>query len=523
MLGFYGAPPGHSPYPQGPAQMMPRNAPSGTSSKLRNSCHSCAVSKVKCPKEKPACSKCESRGIPCQYFLARRPGRRVDRSKSLRLASSDDISRNLGIATMFGSDPVTAFPGVLGAPSLEQTSPLACFLPETATTTTKTTTTTPQHSLSRRASYLDSTLDGLDISAPLNGDHAFIHSATGDVFSTLEASPGSNSIHNMPEFDPATTDMDSAMPIIDYAFDMPVLPGADMAQAHGGISSLLLPSSILTPDLLSCEASPILDSLTPSSGDDSFASQSRRNSIMPHPTGYSTTCGCLAQALELLNSASTTVTPSLMSHNHGPETGSITSIHTILNENRNSIAIVAGRLACASCAGDSSLLAILFMIVLRILERYATAALVQSPWTLNSPTPTPITQRRLLKVRSHSIPVLSEQRQRYDGNHFQSSTLSDRVNKQAASQLVLSELFRVQLLIDQLSMQLRSPVTDGGSVHVMDMEFGSWPPAHHEVVGDCPDATMATFSSGTLVQMERDVRQTLNLLSTEIIGCLQKN
>ncbi|KAF3763199.1 hypothetical protein M406DRAFT_262336, partial [Cryphonectria parasitica EP155] len=51
---------------------MTRSNLSSTSSKLRNSCHSCAVSKVKCPKEKPTCSKCESRGIACQYFLARR-------------------------------------------------------------------------------------------------------------------------------------------------------------------------------------------------------------------------------------------------------------------------------------------------------------------------------------------------------------------------------------------------------------------------------------------------------------------
>lgn len=47
-----------------------------TSSRLRDSCHNCALSKVKCPREKPSCSRCETRGITCQYFVVKRPGRR---------------------------------------------------------------------------------------------------------------------------------------------------------------------------------------------------------------------------------------------------------------------------------------------------------------------------------------------------------------------------------------------------------------------------------------------------------------
>lgn len=478
---------------------MPRNAPSGTSTKLRNSCHSCAVSKVKCPKEKPTCSKCESRGIPCQYFLARRPGRRVDRSKSLRLGNDN----SLGIDTAFGPDPVTGLPGNFNAISIEQTSPLACFLPET---------TTPPHNLSRRASYLDSSL-GLEFSASPSRDHGFINTSP-DVFSMLE---GPGAIHSLSEFEHTTTDLDPAMSAMDYPFDMPVLSGADMTHPQSDISSLLLPPNILTPDLLPSDASPILDSLSPSSGGDgSLGSQSRsasnRNSTMPHPAGYSTNCGCLAQALELLNSASTTVSPCLTAH-QGPE-ASMASIQTIINENRSSIAIVSNRLACASCAGDNSLLAILFMIVLRILERYASAALAQPPWARGLSSSTP---RRSLKVRSNSIPILSDQRKQ-SVNHLQPSML-EGVNKHVASQLVLSELFRVQLLIDQLSMRLGTPAD--GSVRVMDMEFCIW--SEHQMVGDSPDATMAAFSSNTLVQMERDVRQSLNLLSAEIIDCLQKN
>ncbi|ETS76959.1 hypothetical protein PFICI_10833 [Pestalotiopsis fici W106-1] len=46
--------------------------------KLRDSCHACASSKVKCHKEKPTCSRCRKRGITCEYFAHRRPGRKQE-------------------------------------------------------------------------------------------------------------------------------------------------------------------------------------------------------------------------------------------------------------------------------------------------------------------------------------------------------------------------------------------------------------------------------------------------------------
>lgn len=47
--------------------------PRGSHMKLRDSCHACASSKVKCHKEKPTCSRCRKRGITCEYFAHRRP------------------------------------------------------------------------------------------------------------------------------------------------------------------------------------------------------------------------------------------------------------------------------------------------------------------------------------------------------------------------------------------------------------------------------------------------------------------
>lgn len=57
--------------------------PPPTGVKLRDSCHLCAVSKVKCSKEKPVCTRCAERGTLCQYLVTQRTGRKARRQNSL--------------------------------------------------------------------------------------------------------------------------------------------------------------------------------------------------------------------------------------------------------------------------------------------------------------------------------------------------------------------------------------------------------------------------------------------------------
>ena len=51
---------------------LPRNS----KKKLRESCNNCAISKVRCSKERPICKRCEDRGTLCQFSLSRRSGKR---------------------------------------------------------------------------------------------------------------------------------------------------------------------------------------------------------------------------------------------------------------------------------------------------------------------------------------------------------------------------------------------------------------------------------------------------------------
>ncbi|KAL2830746.1 aflatoxin regulatory protein-domain-containing protein [Aspergillus cavernicola] len=44
--------------------------------KLRGSCHACALSKLKCSQDKPTCARCSKRGTTCQYLASKRAGRK---------------------------------------------------------------------------------------------------------------------------------------------------------------------------------------------------------------------------------------------------------------------------------------------------------------------------------------------------------------------------------------------------------------------------------------------------------------
>ncbi|KAK8055199.1 Aflatoxin biosynthesis regulatory protein [Apiospora rasikravindrae] len=51
--------------------------------RLRSSCDSCAILKIKCDQGQPSCSRCASRGIPCVYGMSRRMGKPRRDSKHL--------------------------------------------------------------------------------------------------------------------------------------------------------------------------------------------------------------------------------------------------------------------------------------------------------------------------------------------------------------------------------------------------------------------------------------------------------
>src|SRR5271163_1125846 len=69
-----------------------RNSPKPQHSKLRASCDTCFLAKVKCSKTRPICSRCLSCGADCNYSPSSRAGKpKSDGSKATQSSVSRDV------------------------------------------------------------------------------------------------------------------------------------------------------------------------------------------------------------------------------------------------------------------------------------------------------------------------------------------------------------------------------------------------------------------------------------------------
>lgn len=90
--------------------------PGPSRAKLRDSCESCASSKVKCSKDKPTCHRCAERGTKCFYSIQQRTGRKFRRRDSI-----SSFSPNLDPAA--GAAGPSVFDSSFGALNQNTTPP----------------------------------------------------------------------------------------------------------------------------------------------------------------------------------------------------------------------------------------------------------------------------------------------------------------------------------------------------------------------------------------------------------------
>lgn len=234
--------------------------------------------------------------------------------------------------------------------------------------------------------------------------------------------------------------------------------------------------------------------------------------MMPPPTtGMS--CGCVAQALDLLrtlSSAQASTASSIFgaSSSLSSSMTAMGSAQAVLVENKQHIESLSSMLSCSACTEDTFRLVIISMIVLKILERYASAARIQAfdprvgsvetgPRSATSMIPSGKDQMSALS-RTYTMPR------------------DDSATGSAPARLVLSELHRVQRLVNRLSPKLRG----NKERDTRGVEQSIW---GRPEVTNTNDKTQSTFSSNTLAQVERDMWNTLSSLSADIIFRLRQN
>ncbi|KAK7729664.1 hypothetical protein SLS63_006045 [Diaporthe eres] len=179
------------------------------------------------------------------------------------------------------------------------------------------------------------------------------------------------------------------------------------------------------------------------------------------------------------------------------------SSHSILTKNKQSIEAVSEWLTCTNCAGDNFLLAVLSMTVLKILERYAAAA-----------RPSDSEAEKASRL-ANGILASSKDQMMVLGHTYN----TPRSRGRKAAQLVLSELHRVQRLVNQLSPKLKRP--KDAERRNLDPDLELW--GRRDVSCGYDPGPTAPFSAFTLGQMESDVRKSLAALSSEIINGLRQS
>lgn len=218
-------------------------------------------------------------------------------------------------------------------------------------------------------------------------------------------------------------------------------------------------------------------------------------------------CFCLVRALGLMKqlfpspstACTTSATPGL------DQSIALPTIQAVIAKNEHMIEAVSTMLQCA-CSQDGYLLAIMSLIIFKVLDWYAAAAR-KSPSAGDG-------DDRVQSPRTSSSHCLPHSEQVILGPAVVGSYRLDGENlARMAAQLVLSELHRVQRLVNQLSTKLKMQVAKNGGM------------ANTPIcpVSENTNSEMTlSLSAVMLDQLEVDLRKRLRTLSLQIVEGLRR-
>jgi hypothetical protein len=375
--------------------------------------------------------------------------------------------------------------------------------------------TAPSTSFPASNGFLD-TPQTLMMEAALTTDNV-LGQYSSDLSSVLA---DSNMFHSLADFDPESNDMDFSM--TDY-FGHPAIDG------DRDIGSLLTPETISfglgawgANDPLSAPfaVSSWVPSLASSIPTSSTTDPNMKMMMMRASPTTDISCGCVTQALDLLKTLSSAQwsPASSISGASCPALSSsmsaVSSAQAVLVENKHHIEAVSNLISCSSCTEDAYFrLVIVSMIVLKILERYASAArvLVFGFGSGVGSVETDTCPRSANSVISGSKDQMRASSRTY------TMPRDDSDSGYAPARLVLGELHRLQRLVDRLSPKLKG--SKEGDVR--GMEHAIW--GSLQVASGNDKAQSTPLCSNTLAQMESDMRNSLSSLSADIITRLGQN
>nr|AAM02986.1 AFLR [Aspergillus nomiae] len=438
-------------------QISPRASPGPMRSsqtrrarKLRDSCTSCASSKVRCTKEKPACARCIERGLACQYMVSKRMGRNPRAPSPLEPTRRP--SESLPSA---GSEQGHSVHNTYSTPHVHSHSHPQPHPPPPPQSDQ------PPHALP--------TPNG-------SGRYSAIFSHQSPPL-PLEAQGLGGELSGQEQGTLSSLTVDSEFGDSLHSID------------HGNHADFLAEPTGSLFDAFLEVGTPMIDPFLESAP------------VPPFETRY---C-CFSLALQTLTHLFPHAPLGCQLRLTGGEDSScnLTTIDMVLSGNKKATDVVRNILGC-SCAQDGYLLSMVVLIVLKVLAWYAAAAGTQCPSTAvgGNNSSDSSGSSRSSSSSSNSPTTVSEERVLHVPSLVGGHCVDEEDQPRVAAQLVLSELHRVQSLVNLLAKRLQEGGDDAAGM-----------PAHHPA---------SPFSLLGFSGLEANLRHRLRAVSSNIINFLQQ-
>lgn len=473
--------------------------------KTRGSCQACANVKVRCTKERPTCTRCEDRGLTCEYLQSKRPGRVP--GSSVRSTNSDPSStqqrrKNNASEALNRKTP----PRRLS--EQPRSHPVNINIRNDLTPAELMSFPSPVSSVAQmdRASSAEQIQSRFLASSPGAVEYTFggvntSHDGTiamdleleMDLYRDQESETNTNMnihMHNMNmNLGAADIDWEMLMAQTDWShadtlcsIGNPVLGRSEYEIAGSNsdegardadvaavsphtappISGPFSSTARESPQMLPCTSS--------SASTFSGASRMRRIDLSSSSSdsgaaslGNHTPCQCMLQALDLVKTLAENQMPDAECTTNG------TYSQRVLSLNKQAIEVALPILACPMCSDDRFVLMSLLMATTKILGRYALAAALcgakvsltthsQSSSSMSTPVSSYMAPER--RSSSDCFNRLIEIARALSGDSLSlpsvaDSTLGEWCPRREDVQRVLQELHGVQSLLSQLSKRLQ--------------------------------------------------------------------
>lgn len=491
--------------------------------KLRDSCVACASSKVRCHRQKPSCSRCLKRKIPCEYVTSKRGGRnpasgqrRSSETRTTTTTASSKAHNNAKASSTKTS--ARQYSSRSSTPRIDWFFPSFCgtggaqILQPHATTTPTASTTFMDPFLSAGASA-SMEMDGLDS----EGLGRFFGSSSS-CYTPLAPGENINSLDTCMLGDGG------------YFGDVDVL-----SMAMGGNYTLPLAGSSLRSDgSISC-CSPT--SASPVSSSQQFPPAELVDDILHdaccdyQPNDFQ--CGCLLHAVGLMKQ--------YFAHQPGDEfsvlgqtrTTALSQVQVTIARNKHVMDTMHSIMRCCF-PHDSYMLLILSMILLKVLDSYADVAHVNrrssapgSNGSLMGRNSSICSTQKLgslddvrhARERSSISSCLSMPTGGY-GDESRRGSIESAYSARTSLHLVLGDLHRPQRLVNQLSELLKKEAARNSGSEASVWSCSSPDKPYDFMTGGCGEAPV--FSDIVWRQLGQDLRRRLQKLSLDVVEALKR-